>query len=121
MNESLTVTGRRGDSASFTIEFEQDMSRYNVVFQVKKNSNDSDSAAIVRKEVKNPVGKSVTFNLTSDDTLKFKSSNDGYGQYIWGVKVYNGIDFAQTLIPMGNRPAPIFMVFPSIVEGCTNG
>lgn len=116
MTENLIIKGRKGDTASFTFEFEEDISHYCLVFQVKKNENDPDEKAIIRKEILNPVNNSVTFELTSEDTNLLTSSNQGYTTYKWGLKINNGINFAQTLIPIENTSAPSMCIYPAIIE-----
>ena len=120
INENLHITGRRADSANFTFEFEEDISDCTLVFQVKKNEGDSDERAIIRKELKGDLNNSVTFELTPSDTNKLICGNEGHTTYRWGLKIYRGTEFAQTLIPQEHKPAPKMHIHPAIVERCEN-
>jgi len=110
--DTLLIKGRRGDTASFTFDFQQDISTYTVSFSIKKNINDE--APIVEKEYVNPSSQSVTVNLTSDDTQKLATNRDSYGEYYWGVKISNGINFAQTIIPQEFNNPPMMLIYPEI-------
>lgn len=116
MLEDLTILGRRGDSASFTFEFEDDISQYEFVFQIKKDVTDNDEYSLVRKVYSNSQENSITVELTPDDTLELNSLGVGYTTYCWGLKAYLSDKYAQTLIPRDNTPAPKFSVLPAIVE-----
>ena len=116
MLKDLTILGRRGDSASFTFEFEDDISQYEFVFQIKKDITDSDEHSLVRKTYSALHENSITVELTPDDTLELNSQGVGYTTYCWGLKAYLGDEYAQTLIPRDNTPAPKFSVLPAIVE-----
>ncbi len=109
---SLLIKGRQGDTASFTFNFSQDMSAYTVHFYVKKNLNDAE--ALIEKEYANSTTGSITVNLTSTDTEKLTSKGSGYGVYYWGVKINNGIDFAQTIIPQEFKNPPMMYIYPEI-------
>ena len=117
MLDDLSVFGRRGDSASFTFEFDkEDISDYSFVFQIKKNISDSEDSVPVRKLITNPSENSFVVELTRGDTLKLETAGLGYTYYCWGLKAYIGDDYAQTLIPKDNAPAPKFCVLPAIAE-----
>ena len=121
MLNDLSIFGRRGDSASFTFDFEdENISEYNFVFQIKKNITDDEDSAIIRKVYETPSTNSITVELTRNDTLKLETSGIGYTYYCWGLKAYNGNNFAQTLIPKDNSPAPKLCVLPAIAEDLTD-
>ena len=110
--DSLLIKGRKGDSASFTFNFNQNMSDYTIYFYVKKNTNTGDT--IIEKEYKNPSSTSVTVNLTSADTEKLTALNNSYSTYYWGLKITNGVDFAQTIIPQEFKNPPMMYIYPEI-------
>lgn len=110
--DSLLIKGRKGDTASFTFNFNQDMSAYTVHFYVKKNINSSDS--IIEKIYANPTVRSVTVGLTTEDTSLLTSQNNSYGVYYWGLKITNGLNFAQTLIPQEFKNPPMMYIYPEI-------
>lgn len=116
MLDDLSIIGRRGDSASFTFEFEDDIKDYEFIFQVKKNITDNDEIALIRKTFKDLQENAITVELTPEDTLKLTTQGMGYSTYCWGIKAYLGEDYAQTLIPKDNTPAPKFSVLPAIIE-----
>ncbi len=82
--DSLLIKGRKGDTASFTFDFEFELSNYTVCFYVKKNINSPN--AVIEKKYAGPSGKSVTVILTSEDTGKLISVTNSYNTYFWGLK-----------------------------------
>lgn len=110
--ESLTIKGRKGDTASFTFEFENDLTNYTLDFEVKKSF---DGEAIITKSFNSPTNNSIVVNLTSEDTEKFSVPANSYGTYYWGLKISSGIDFAQTLIPESLGTPPLFLVYREVV------
>jgi len=119
--DDLSIIGRRGDSASFTFEFEEeDISNYDFIFQIKKEISDKDENAIIRKCIKNPDTTSITIELSPEETLLFKTAGNGYTTFCWGLKAYIEDAYAQTLIPKDNTPAPKFSVLPAIAEEITD-
>ena len=119
--DDLSIIGRKGDSASFTFEFEDnDISSYDFIFQVKKDITDTDQNAILRKCIKNPTGNSITIELLPEDTLSVTTVGSGYTTLCWGLKAYISDSYAQTLIPKDNTPAPRFSLLPAIAEEITD-
>lgn len=110
--DSLLIKGRKGDTASFTFNFNQDMSDYTVSFYVKRNINSPD--AIIEKEYANPTTSSVVVNLTSQDTEKLTSVANSYSTYCWGLKINRGTDFVQTVIPQEFKNPPMMYIYPEI-------
>lgn len=110
--DSLLIKGRKGDTASFTFNFNQDISPYTVSFYVKKNITNTES--IIEKEYANPIGTSVTINLSTTDTEKLTASTGSYATYYWGLKIKNGTDFAQTIIPQEFKNPPMMYIYPEI-------
>lgn len=110
--ESLLIKGRKGDTASFTFNFNKDISAYTVHFYVLKNVYSSES--VIEKKYENPVGTSITVNLTVEDTKKLLPLKNSYNTYYWGVKITSGADFAQTLIPLEFRNPPMMYIYPEI-------
>lgn len=117
--ESLTIKGRRGDSAMFTFELDTTMNLTGAClhFYVKRNINDSDDKVIIKKEYNDLSTKAISIILTSEDTSKLLVQNNSYAEYYWGLKIHNGIEFAQTLIPSEFKSAPKLIVYPEIVGG----
>lgn len=111
---SLLIKGRRGDTASFVFNFEQDISAYTLTFFIKKNI--SDKTAIVEKQFANPTTKSVVISLTSEDTSKLLAPANSYNTYYWGLKINIGTEFAQTLIPQEFDNPPVMQIYPTIGE-----
>lgn len=109
---SLLIKGRKGDTASFTFDFNKDISAYTVRFYVKKNINDSE--AIIEKEYTNPTSTFVIVNLTTEDTEKLSSQANSYNTYYWGLKINSGTEFAQTIIPQEFKNPPMMYVYPEI-------
>lgn len=109
---SLLIKGRKGDTASFTFDFKQDISEYTVSFYVKKNLNSVD--VVIEKDYVNPSGHNVTVNLTTTDTNKLIAKADTYTIYYWGLKISKGTDFAQTIIPQEFKNPPMIYVYPEI-------
>lgn len=110
--DSLLIKGRKGDTASFTFNFKQDMSSYTISFYVKKNINSTDS--VIEKKYENPAGTAVTVNLTVEDTTKFQTLANSYNTYYWGLKISTGSEFAQTLIPQEFKNPPMMYIYPEI-------
>jgi len=109
---SLLIRGRKGDTASFTFDFNKDISAYTVHFYVKKNINDTEP--IIEKEYANPTTTFVVVNLTTDDTAKLSSQANSYNTYYWGLKINAGNEFAQTIIPQEFKNPPMMYVYPEI-------
>lgn len=112
--DSLLIRGRKGDTASFTFKFSQDVSDYSLHFYIKKNVNDATS--IIDKEYIRPSENCITVNLTTDDTSLLTSLPNSYNTYYWGLKINNGKDFAQTLIPQEFNNPPMMYIYPTIGE-----
>lgn len=110
--DSLLIKGRRGDTASFTFNFNKDMSPYTVHFYILKNIYSAD--AVIDKKYEKLTGTSITVNLTVEDTRKLSPLTNSYNTYYWGVKITNGTDFAQTLIPQEFRNPPMMYIYPEI-------
>lgn len=111
-DNSLIIRGRRGDTASFTFNFEQDISAYTVHFYIKKNI--SDKEALIEKIYTNQQNKTVVVNLDTEDTEKLSAQPDAYTNYFWGLKINIGNEFAQTLIPQGFDNPPEMLIYPAI-------
>lgn len=111
---SLLIKGRKGDTASFTFNFSQDISQYDVHFFVKKNINDT--LALIEKTYEKPSTRSVTVNLTTQDTKNLNAKSGSYNIYYWGLKINKGTEFAQTLIPQEFNNPPVMYVYPEIGE-----
>jgi len=109
---SLLIKGRKGDSASFTFNFNQDMTPYTISFVIKKNVNDE--IPLIHKEFAGSALGGITINLSSDDTDKLESKGNSYGTYYWGLRINNGIEFAQTIIPQEFKNAPMMYIYPEI-------
>lgn len=110
--ESLLIRGRKGDTASFTFNFNQDMKEFTVSFYVKKNMNSTD--CIIEKNFTNIPTTSVIVNLTKTDTSKFSAQANSYTAYYWGLKITKGDTFAQTLIPQEFKTPPMMYIYPEI-------
>lgn len=111
-DETFMISGYKGDSASFTFQFNEDISNSTVYFFVKKNINDSEDKAVLTKEFVNPVGSVVDLKLLPSDTLKLGTLNSSFRDYCWSLKIKTGDDFVQTLIPNDYATTPIFRVYP---------
>lgn len=109
---SLLIRGRKGDTASFTFNFNQDISAYTVSFYVKKSL--SSSELLIEKQYEHPTTSVVTVNLTTADTSKFSAQPNSYTTYYWGVKLTNGEEFAQTIIPQEFKSPPMVYIYPEI-------
>lgn len=110
--ESLLIRGRKGDTASFTFEFDYDLSGYTVHFYIKKNLNSSDE--IIIKEYTNLTGTSVDVDLTIEDTEKLTSLANSYSTYYWGMKISKGTDYVETVIPQEFKNPPMMYIYPEI-------
>lgn len=110
---SLTIKGRKGDSASFTFEFENDLTGFNLDFEIKKNLNGSD--AIITKTFSNIQNNAIEIILSAEDTSKFPTVMGNYLSYHWGLKIYDDMGFAQTLIPDDLNTPPLFLIYPEVV------
>lgn len=109
---TLLIKGRKGDSASFTFNFNQDISTYTVSFYIKNNP--MAATALIEKNYANPITNSVTVDLTPAETDTLTSKANSYGTYYWGLKISNGVDFAQTVIPSGFVDPPKMYIYPEI-------
>jgi len=110
--DSLLIKGRQGDTATFTFNFSQDISDYTVHFYVKKNMDSTE--VILDKEYANPSSTSVTITLTTEDTEKLAAIANAYSTYYWGLKICNGNNFAQTVIPQEFNNPPMMYIYPEI-------
>lgn len=110
--DSLLIKGRKGDTASFTFNFKQNMSDYNIHFYVKKNINDAQ--VVLEKIYEKPQSTSVLVNLTANDTEKLTALNNSYNIYYWGLKINIGTAFVQTIIPQEFKNPPMMYIYPEI-------
>ena len=110
--ETLLIKGRKGDTASFTFNFNQDISNYTVSFYIKKTLNAV--TPVIEKSYANPNSTAVTVNLTIADTENLSSVPNSYSTYYWGIKLSRGEDFAQTIIPQGFNNPPQMYIHPEI-------
>ena len=110
--ESLLIKGRKGDSASFTFNFNQDISAYTINFYVKKSINAMET--VIEKTYPNPASNAITVNLTTEDTEKLTAQANSYSTYYWGLKINNGTEFAQTIIPVEFKTPPMMYIYPEI-------
>lgn len=109
--DSLLIKGRKGDTASLSFDFNQDISDYTIHFYISKKVDFSD--VIIEKTYAYPAEKIITVKLTTEDTEKLSSSIN-YGTYYWGLKITKGTDFAKTLIPQEFENPPMMYVYPKI-------
>ncbi len=110
--ESLLIKGRKGDTASFTFNFNQDISAYTINFYVKKNINATET--VIEKTYPNPTSNAITVHLTTEDTEKLTAQANSYSTYYWGLKINNGNEFAQTIIPVEFKTPPMMYIYPEI-------
>lgn len=110
--DSLLIKGRKGDTASFTFEFDYDISDYTINFYVKKNITSTES--VIEKEYTNLTGTSVDVDLTGTDTEKLTSVANSYSVYYWGLKISDGIDYVETVIPQDFKNPPMMYIYPEI-------
>lgn len=109
---SLLIKGRKGDTASFTFNFNRDISNFDVYFYIKKNLNISEP--IIEKVYKKPSNNTVTVHLNETDTAKLNSQINSYSTYYWGLKIKNGTDYVQTIIPQAFKNPPMMYIYPEI-------
>lgn len=109
--DSLLIRGRKGDSASLNLNFNQDLSGYTIYFYIQKNINSSE--AIIEKIYTNQTGPIFTVKLTAEDTNKL-SSGQSYGTYYWGIKIKNENALVKTLIPEDFKNPPKMYIYPEI-------
>lgn len=110
--ESLLIKGRKGDTATFNFDFNQDMSDYTIHFYVKKNINSTE--LVIDKKCEKPVDPLVVIKLTADDTGKLSANGVNYNTYYWGVRISKGTDFVQTIIPQEFGNPPMMYIYPEI-------
>lgn len=110
--DSLLIRGRKGDSATFTFDFNQDMSDYKIDFFIKKNIDSKET--IIKKEYANPVEQVVSVTLTSEDTSKLSANGNTYQVFYWGLRVSKGTDYVQTIIPTEFNNPPMMYIYPEI-------
>lgn len=108
---SLLIKGRKGDTASFTFDFNQDITEYTIHFYVQKNIT---SEAIIEKDFANPTTSFININLTAEDTGKLSAQANSYSTYYWGLKVKKGNNFVQTIIPQEFKNPPMMYIYPKI-------
>ena len=109
---TLMISGYKGDSASFNLQFETDISNSTVVFMVKKNFSDSQDKAVIKKEFNNPSENTVLLKLNEEDTKQLGTPSATYRDYYWSLKIKMADEFVQTLIPNEFGLNPIFRVYP---------
>lgn len=112
--ESLLIKGRRGDTASFTFNFNQDISDYTVHFYVQRHIGDKE--ALISKKYSNSTTQAITVDLSAEETASLSAQINSYSTYYWGLKINKGIDFAQTIIPQDFHNPPMMYVYPMIGE-----
>lgn len=113
--DNLLIKGRKGDTGSFTFNFNQDMSAYTVTFGIVEDVGDT--TAIIEKEFVNPSEQSVTVNLLTTDTELLNADGDSPKVYYWYLKISAGSSYAETLIPQAFDSAPQLHVYPEVYGG----
>lgn len=111
-DKTLMISGYKGDTASFIFQFDTDISNSTVCFFIKKNINDSEDKAVLKKEFISPSQNIVNLKLSELDTKKLGTPNSSFRDYYWSLKIKFNNEFVQTLIPNNYDANPIFRVYP---------
>jgi len=112
--DNLLIKGRKGDTASFRFDFEEDISAYTVTFGIVSEIG---SDPIIEKTFENPTTQYVDVELSTTDTELLDADGDSPGIYYWYLKRVTDTTFAETIIPEDFKPAPQFRVYPEIGIG----
>lgn len=111
-DKTFMISGYKGDTASFTFQFNEDISKSKIYFFIKKNINDSEDKVVLKKEFAYPPKNLIDLKLTEEDTKKLGTVNSSFRDYYWSLKIKSDNGFVQTLIPNNYNITPIFRVYP---------
>lgn len=124
---TYVISGTKGDSGVFSFTFDRNMSELTACFIVKENILASDTDAYIHKEYTFPAASAVSgdnnlfiVNIFPSDTLEIPIVTDQdppkYDDFIWGLKVYKGIEYAETAIPSTGGTYPKFRMYYNISD-----
>ena len=125
---TYAIQGTKGDSGAFTFIFNKNMNGATVCFIVKEKITTDDVDAYIEKSFTFPAASSVlntennvfSVSLFPSDTLDIPIVTDQdppkYDDFIWGLRVYKGTSYAETLIPRTGGSYPKFRMYYNISE-----
>ena len=124
---TYVISGTKGDSGAFSFIFDKDMSDLTACFIVKETVSTADVDAYIHKEYTFPATSAVSgdnnvfvVNILPSDTIEIPIVTDQdppkYDDFVWGLKVYNANDYAETAIPSTGGTYPKFRMYYNISE-----
>lgn len=123
---TYTITGTKGDSGAFVFTFSKNMNGATACFIVKENITVADAAAFIEKSFTFPESSATSGNnvfnvqLFPGDTLNIPIITDQdppkYDDFVWGLRVYKGDYYAETVIPHSGGIYPKFRMYYNIAE-----
>jgi len=124
---TYAITGTKGDSGAFIFNFSRNMDGATACFIVKETITTTDADAYITKSFTFPEASAVSgdnnvFNVSlfPCDTLNIPIVTDQdpprYDDFIWGLRVYKGTTYAETVIPSTGGVYPKFRMYYNISE-----
>jgi len=124
---TYAITGTKGDSGAFIFNFNKNMDGATACFVVKEKITTDDVDAYIEKSYTfptsavEPSGNNVFIvSLLPGDTLDIpivtEQDPPKYDDFVWGLRVYKGTTYAETVIPRTGGTYPKFRMYYNISE-----
>lgn len=124
---TYAITGTKGDSGAFIFKFNRNMDGATACFIVKETITTADEDAYIEKSFEFPAssatsGDNDTFNVnlfpcdTIDIPIVTEQDPPKYDDFVWGLRVYKGTTYAETVIPKSGGTYPKFRMYYNISE-----
>lgn len=135
--DTLRMTIRKGDTGTACFRLNEAITDCTFWFVVKETVDQTDAEAPILQEYKHVGGPLLLIKISEEESDRLSAKNESdssnclctnrYKDYVWALKYAKnvrdekgnliGIGSVKTLIPYPMRRAPIFRVYPEIIEG----
>lgn len=109
--QTLTLSGRVGESLNLTFEFEEDISQMHIEFVISEKMG---SKPTLRRSFKKPSENRVELSLSTDEVSQLLNTNDTHSTYCWGLMAHIGKNYSSIIIPELLKSAPKLLIYPGI-------
>lgn len=124
---TYAITGTKGDSGAFIFHFNRNMDGATACFIVKEKITTDDNDAYIEKSFTFPAASAAidandTFNVsifpadTLDIPIVTEQDPPKFEDFVWGLRVYKGTTYAETVIPRSGGTYPKFRMYYNISE-----
>jgi hypothetical protein len=133
--ETLKMVLRKGDTGHVCLRLSTSLADGTFWFVVKEDASQPDSEAPIVQKYDHPGGSLLLITISEEESDKLVGQSEystcvckkNYKDYIWALKFAEhlrdddgniiGVGSVKTLIPCVTHKAPIFRVYPEIIEG----